>query len=139
MSAGDRTVRAALPGDAAAIAALVRLAFSTQSRTTDPPPGALKETPATIAGQLARGGGAVLEAGGRIVGAVVWAEEEGGLYLGRLAVHPEHRRQGLARALVTKPRPRCAASPRRLRRADVGPDGTRAPLTAASPPRPASA
>jgi ribosomal protein S18 acetylase RimI-like enzyme len=31
---------------------------------------------------------------------VLWAEDDGALYLSRLAVHPEHRRRGIARALV---------------------------------------
>jgi len=68
------TVRAALIDDAARIADLVRLAFSRQSRPTNPPPSALKETAATIAEQLARGGGAILEAGGALVGVVLWRE-----------------------------------------------------------------
>ena len=93
-------VRAAGIDDAATIADLLRLAFSKQSRPTNPPSGALKETAATIAEQLARGGGAVLEDGGVLVGAVLWTAEEGALYLGRLAVDPEHRRRGIARALI---------------------------------------
>ena len=86
--------------DAPAIAGLVRRAFAAQSRPTIPPPSALQETPATIADHLAQEGGAVLESDGRLIGALLWAEEEGGLYLSRLAVDPEHRRQGVARALI---------------------------------------
>ena len=94
------TARAATPRDAPAIAALVRLAFSTQSRPTIPPPGALKETAATIIEHLGHGGGAVVEDGGTIVGTVLWNEEDGGLHVGRLSVHPEHRRRGVAAALM---------------------------------------
>jgi ribosomal protein S18 acetylase RimI-like enzyme len=97
---GALAIRAAEVNDAAAIADLVRLAFSAQSRPTNPPSSALKETAATIADHLARGGGAVLESGGAIVGVVLWSEEEGALYIGRLSVHPERRRQGIARMLV---------------------------------------
>jgi len=98
---GGRSLRAAELGDAAAIADLVRLAFSAQPRPTNPPSSALKETAATIAEHLARGGGAVLESGGvAMVGVILWEEEDGALYISRISVDPEHRRQGIARALV---------------------------------------
>ena len=101
MADADRwTARAATPRDAPAIAALVRLAFSTQSRPTAPPPGALKETAATIIDHLGLGGGAVIEEGEMLVGTVLWNEEEGGLYVGRLSVHTDHRGQGIAGALM---------------------------------------
>jgi ribosomal protein S18 acetylase RimI-like enzyme len=93
------TIRAAA-ADAAAIADLIRLAFATQSRPTHPPPSALKETAATVLEHLAEGGGAIIDDGGVIVGAVLWNEEEGGLYIGRLSVHPHHRRRGIASALI---------------------------------------
>jgi GNAT superfamily N-acetyltransferase len=34
------------------------------------------------------------------VGVVLWVEKAGGLYLGRLAVRPDCRRRGIARALI---------------------------------------
>jgi ribosomal protein S18 acetylase RimI-like enzyme len=87
-------------GDAAAIAALVRLAFAAQSRVTDPPPSALGESEASVIEHLRHGGGAVLESGEGLVGAVLWNEDDGSLYVGRLSVHPEHRRRGIARRLM---------------------------------------
>ena len=95
-------LRLATAADAAAVADLVRRAFSTQSVQTNPPSSALKETPATIARELAHGGGAVVHTGGALVGAVLWREEAGSLHVGRLAVHPAQRRRGIARMLMAE-------------------------------------
>jgi GNAT superfamily N-acetyltransferase len=37
---------------------------------------------------------------GRLVGVVLWSEKDGGFYFGRLAVRPDWRRRGVARALI---------------------------------------
>jgi tRNA threonylcarbamoyladenosine biosynthesis protein TsaE len=92
------TLRIATPSDAGAIADLVRLAFGAQSRPTNPPSGALKETAETIGDHLLRGGGAVVEIDGAVVGTLLWEEQDDALYLSRLAVHPAHRRRGRAGA-----------------------------------------
>ncbi len=99
-TASQHSIRGAELRDAPVIADLVRLAFAAQSRPTNPPSSALQETAATIADHLARGGGAVLESDGAIVGVVLWAEEDGALYISRLSVDPEQRRQGIARTLM---------------------------------------
>ena len=95
-------LRLATAADAAVIADLVRLAFSTQSVQTDPPSGALKETPDTIAREVAHGGGALVHEQDVLVGAVLWHEEDNSLYVGRLAVHPGQRRRGIARLLMAE-------------------------------------
>ena len=96
------TLRLATPADAAVIADLVRRAFSAQSVQTNPPSSALKETPATITHELSLGGGAVVLDAAALVGAVLWKEEEGSLYVGRLAVDPSQRRRGIARILMAE-------------------------------------
>ena len=96
------TLRLASAADAGVIADLVRLAFSTQSVPTNPPSSALKETPASVMRELEQGGGAVVASGSAMVGAVLWREEEGSLYVGRLAVHPSQRRRGIARLLMAE-------------------------------------
>jgi ribosomal protein S18 acetylase RimI-like enzyme len=95
-------LRLATAADAAGIADLVRLAFSAQSARTDPPSSALEETPATITHELERGGGAVALDGATLVGAVLWRDEAGSLYVGRLAVDPAQRRRGIARMLMAE-------------------------------------
>lgn len=87
--------------DAEAAAALIRLAFAHQSVPTDPPASALRETPEAISGILATDGGFGAWSSAALLGCVVWQRKEpGALYLGRLAVHPEGRGRGIARALV---------------------------------------
>jgi ribosomal protein S18 acetylase RimI-like enzyme len=82
------------------IADLVRRAFAEQPRPTNPPSSALRETAATITAHLEKGGGAVLERDGVVVGTVLWEEEDGALYVSRVSVNPDYRRQGVARALM---------------------------------------
>jgi predicted N-acetyltransferase YhbS len=95
-------IRALTAADAPVAVALIRAAFSRQSVQTDPPSSALRETKRSVATHLARDGGACAEIGEEMLGLILWAQKEGGLYLGRLAVRPESRREGLARALVAE-------------------------------------
>ena len=88
------------PDDAAAVAALIRAAFAAQSVVTDPLPSALRITEADVAEHLRTGGGAVAEVAGGLAGSALWVEQDGGLYLGRLAVAPAWRGRGIAKALV---------------------------------------
>ena len=89
-----------VPDDAAAVAALIRTAFAAQSVVTDPLPSALRVTEADVAAHLRTGGGAVAEVAGGLAGSALWVEQDGGLYLARLAVAPAWRGRGIAKALV---------------------------------------
>lgn len=96
------SLRAMTAGDAEAVAALVRLAFAAQSAPTDPPASALRLQAVDVAEHLASGFGAVIEAGVGLVASALWSEQDDGLYLSRLAVHPGWRRRGLARMLLAE-------------------------------------
>ena len=92
--------RALVPNDAEAAAALIRAAFAAQTIVTDPPSSALRETPDTVRAWIENGGGVGLAGSDGLVAVMLWAERDGGLYAGRLAVAPASRGQGLARRLV---------------------------------------
>ncbi len=96
----DPQIRPLVPADAVAAAVLIREAFAAQSLRTDPPSSALRETAESVAAQLTEDGGAALEADDRLIGLILWAERDGGLYLGRLAVLPPWRGRGAARTLL---------------------------------------
>ena len=90
-------IRPILPGDAEAVAALIRLAFASITVPLDPAPSALRDTADGICSHLAEGGGALAEGP---AACVLWSVRDGGLYVGRLATHPAHRGRGLAGLLM---------------------------------------
>ncbi len=95
-------VRRLAPADAEAAVAVIRAAFAAQTLKTDPPSSALRETATSVGAHLAEHGGAGAEGEAGLVGLLLWAERDGGLYLGRLAVLPQWRGRGLARALIAE-------------------------------------
>lgn len=94
-------IRPLRPDDAEAAAALIRLAFAAQPVATDPPSSALGETGAGVAASLLGGGGGFASEGeGGLAAVLLVVERAGGLYCGRLAVHPAARGGGLAGRLM---------------------------------------
>jgi predicted N-acetyltransferase YhbS len=93
------TLRPLEAADAPETAVLIRLAFGELIPSLDPAPSAVGETAESVARSLEEGGGCGAVAD-RLVGVVLWKPDARGLYLGRLSVHPQARRQGVAVALV---------------------------------------
>ena len=93
-------VRSLRPDDAEAAAVVIHASFRAQEVGTDPPPGALNETPATVRALIEAGGGGAVEHDGCLAATILWREAEGGLYFGHLAVLPAFRRRGFAQALI---------------------------------------
>jgi GNAT superfamily N-acetyltransferase len=95
------TLRAVGVEDADLVATLVRAAFAAQSVPTDPPASALRLSADDVRAHLAGGGGgAVVAEADRLVGSALWSEQDGGLYVARVAVDAAWRRRGVARRLL---------------------------------------
>lgn len=97
----DLTLRRAAPEEARLVLDLIQTAFAEYRGKLKPDSSAYGETPEGIAGQLVgRQGAVIAERGGVAVGCVLYRDEGEDVYFGRLAVLPEHRRSGVAEALV---------------------------------------
>jgi ribosomal protein S18 acetylase RimI-like enzyme len=66
----------------------------------DPPSGVLKETEADFAARLRNETCFIVEADGKLIGGIFCRPDGDALYVGRLAVHPDWRRRGIANALM---------------------------------------
>lgn len=92
------SLRAATLEDADALAGLIRFCFARQTVVTDPLPSALKESGDNIRAHFVEGGGGALFEGP--AACLLWKTEDGGLYIGRVAVHPDFRGRGLAKRML---------------------------------------
>lgn len=105
MSMTPITIRDATPADADALCSVILAAFEQYRGQLSPASGAHDETPASIAAKLARGTGVIAQTShGLIVGGAVcyFDAEKAAWYLGRLAVLPAYRGQGIAHRIVAR-------------------------------------
>ena len=100
-SDGESTLRVtvAVPEQAEAVYDVLRRSFAEQA-TLNPPTGVTGETVATITAAIDSGQTIVALLDGEVVGTVRYNLLSDSLHLGRLGVLPEHRRSGVATALI---------------------------------------
>lgn len=92
-----------IPLQAEAVSTLLSIlirAFEQFRETLIPPSSAFKETEASILKKLEQGGGFLACVDGQAVACVLYELREDYVYLGRLAVLPDYRGQGIAKALI---------------------------------------
>jgi len=95
------TIRGARSDEAADVLSVIIAAFAPYHGRLVPESGALSETVDSVRGKIERGGAVLAErADGVAIGAALFEPENDALYLGRLAVRPECRGQGVAARLV---------------------------------------
>jgi len=93
----DYVIRPAEPADAAAIAACVTAAYSVYLDRMDKPPGPMLDDYEQI---IADHRVFVLEGPEGLAGALVLIDQDGGLLLDNVAIHPDCQGRGLGRRLV---------------------------------------
>lgn len=86
--------------DARALWQVIQTAFAEYRDKLEPPSGVFTETVEDIQHKIRDGGGFIATFKDKIAGGVVYQPKQDYLYLGRLAVLPNFRGQGLSRGLV---------------------------------------
>lgn len=95
-------LRDATEGDIPTIIAVTRAAFEEYASWLNPPSSVPNETPEKVRAKLASGRGVLALVGDQVVGSVYYSPEQEYVYLGRLAVLPGFRGQGIGSALVAE-------------------------------------
>jgi len=93
-------LREATHDDVALLLSLIHQSFEEYRTLLDPPSGAHRETLDTVRQKMVEGGAFIAWVGDEAVGCVIYEPRESALYLGRLAVLPMYRKQGIGRRLV---------------------------------------
>jgi ribosomal protein S18 acetylase RimI-like enzyme len=96
----NTTLRPAKLDDSALLLDTIVQAFESYRGKFDPPSGVFAETVATIRGKVEIGGGYIATIDGEVAGCVLYEPQADHVYLGRLAVLPAFRGNGVARVLV---------------------------------------
>lgn len=94
------TLRPAPAEDAPLLLSLIHRAFEEYRPLLNPPSGAHRETVETVRDKVTGGGAIIAWSGKEAAGCVLYAPQENAVYLGRLAVLPEYRKQGVGHLLV---------------------------------------
>src|SRR5688572_15197248 len=94
------TLRPAVVNDAVLLLDTIVQAFESYRGKFDPPSGVFTETIDSIRGKLEIGGGYIAIINGDVAGCVLYEPQADHMYLGRLAVLPAFRGNGVARVLV---------------------------------------
>jgi ribosomal protein S18 acetylase RimI-like enzyme len=98
--AGVIRVELAGPEQAELVLRVATESFQEYRDTLIPPPGILAESVADVAAYIARGGAVLAWIGDTPVGCARFHAEADHLYIGRVAVPPQFRRQGVASAMM---------------------------------------
>ncbi len=93
-------LREAQTEDANLLVPILHAAFAEYQERLDPPSGVLSETAGTVRQKLETGHAVIAFLGAEAAGCVFYWLEETQIYLGRLAVLPQYRKRGVARALI---------------------------------------
>ena len=93
-------LREATEQDIPEIVRVVHAGFEQYRGRLDPPSGAHDETEETIHAKMNRGGAVLAIADEQTVGCVLYEREDDHIYLGRLAVLPSHRQNGIGSRLI---------------------------------------
>jgi GNAT superfamily N-acetyltransferase len=96
----DLRLRETTDADLPTLVALIHAAFEEYRGRLDPPSGAHRETLESVRDKLRTGRALLALVDGEPAGGVFYHRENDHVYLGRLAVLPQHRRRGVGRALV---------------------------------------
>lgn len=93
-------VRVCGPEDAETVHRLTQAAFRPYAGFLDPPSGALRESVDSVRRDLEAHGGAIAWFGVEAVGCLRFELDAGHMHVRRVAVAPEHQRQGIGSALM---------------------------------------